>query len=205
MVGLVRRQEAHPQGILQGHAAAHRAGPGAHQRPGAGHPRRADLRPRPARHALDEGPHPRPAQEGQDDPHVQPPAGRRAGRLRPHRHPVRRRPAEARQVVDAARRRGAAGSAGQRGAASRRSCRPTWRPCSRSTAASWRRSATRRRRSKTCSCGSSRSRRPGPGGGTCRRPRKQPPREVAGTEVRGRGAVDDECREHAGAHSEVNP
>ena len=25
---------------------------------------------------------------GQDDPHVQPPAGRRAGRLRPHRHPA---------------------------------------------------------------------------------------------------------------------
>ena len=55
------RQEAHPQRILQGHAAAHRPGPGAHQRPRAGHPRRADLRPRPARHPLDEGPDPRAA------------------------------------------------------------------------------------------------------------------------------------------------
>ena len=42
--------------------------------------------PGPDPHARDEASHPRPAKKGQDNPHVQPPAGGRAGRLRPHRH-----------------------------------------------------------------------------------------------------------------------
>ena len=42
----------------------------------------------PDRHPRNEGPDPPAARRGQDDRHVQPPAGRRAGRVRPHRHPV---------------------------------------------------------------------------------------------------------------------
>src|SRR5439155_332648 len=71
--------------------AAHRLGPSAHQRPRVDHPRRADFRPRSAWHQVDEGPHHQPAREGQNGPPVQPPARRRAGRLRSHRHFARRR------------------------------------------------------------------------------------------------------------------
>ena len=56
--------------------------------PGTDRPRRADHRPGPDRHAGDERPDHQAPRRRQDDPHVQPPAGRRAGRLRPDRHPV---------------------------------------------------------------------------------------------------------------------
>ena len=50
--------QAAAEGILQGHDPPHRPGPGADQRAGADPARRADQRPRPDRHARDEGPDP---------------------------------------------------------------------------------------------------------------------------------------------------
>ena len=46
------------EGVLQGHDAPHRPGPGPDQRSGADPARRADQRPGPDRHAGDEGPDP---------------------------------------------------------------------------------------------------------------------------------------------------
>ena len=53
----------------------------ADQRPGVSHPRRADLRPGPHRHAPDQGPRPRAGPAGQDHPALQPYSRRRRGRL----------------------------------------------------------------------------------------------------------------------------
>ena len=77
--------------ILQGHDAPHRTGPSADQRSRADPARRADQRARSDRHAGDERPDSQAQGRGQDDRDVQPPAGRRAGRLRPHRHFASRR------------------------------------------------------------------------------------------------------------------
>ena len=88
MVGLRLGQAAAVEGIQQGHDPPHRPGPGPDQRPRTDRARRADHRPGPDRHPRDEGPDHQAPRRGQDDPDVQPPAGRRAGRLRPDRHLV---------------------------------------------------------------------------------------------------------------------
>ena len=91
MVGLDRRQASPAPRVLQGHAAAHRAGPGPDQQPRADPAGRADLGPRPDRHVRDQAFDPRAARAGQDDRPVGPPSGRHAGHLRPDRDPASRR------------------------------------------------------------------------------------------------------------------
>ena len=58
--GHLRRQAPPAARILQGHAAADRPGPGAHQQPGIDPAGRADLGARPAGHGADQGADPRP-------------------------------------------------------------------------------------------------------------------------------------------------
>ncbi len=74
--------------VLQRYDAPDRFGPGVDQRSGTDPARRADQRARPDRHARDEGFDPQAQGRGKDRGDEQPLAGRRAGRVRPDRHPA---------------------------------------------------------------------------------------------------------------------
>ena len=80
------RPQAPHQDLLQGHAAAGGAGPGADQQPGPADPRRADQRPGPAWPHEGARDHPAAEERGQDRLLLLPRAGRGRDRLRPRRH-----------------------------------------------------------------------------------------------------------------------